>query len=166
VRVLVAMSGGVDSSVAAALLAEAGHDVVGVAMRVFDHADPARGRSCCGPDDLDDARAAARALGVPFYVMNLEEHFGRTVVDGFVRDYLALESLRLGPRLDVDWQLDPATLQDEIPPLSLQPLVENSVKHGLGPKVGGGTIRIGASAGTGRLRLQGVRRTTKDRTPD
>jgi len=87
--VLVAMSGGVDSSVAAALLKEAGHDVLGVSMRVFDYADPARGRSCCGPDDLDDARAAARALAIPFYVANLEEHFGRAVIDRFVADYVA-----------------------------------------------------------------------------
>jgi tRNA-specific 2-thiouridylase len=89
VRVLVAMSGGVDSSVAAALLAEAGHEVLGVSMRVYDATDGARGRSCCGPDDLDDARAAARALGIPFYVADLEEHFGRAVVDRFVEDYLA-----------------------------------------------------------------------------
>jgi len=60
----------------------------------------------------------------------------------FVRDYLALESLRLGPRLQIDWQLDPATLEDEIPPLSLQPLVENSVQHGVAPRVAGGSIRI------------------------
>ena len=60
----------------------------------------------------------------------------------FVRDYLALESLRLGARLSVDWQLDPDTLGDEIPPLSLQPLVENSVLHGVAPRLQGGCIRI------------------------
>jgi tRNA-specific 2-thiouridylase len=87
-RVVVAMSGGVDSSAAAALLAAEGHEVLGVALRVHDASDPARGRSCCGPDDLDDARAAARALGIPFYVADVEEHFGRAVVDGFVDDYL------------------------------------------------------------------------------
>ncbi len=88
-RVLVAMSGGVDSSAAAALLREQGHEVVGVAMRVYDASDPARGRSCCGPEDLDDARAAARALRIPFYVADVEERFGRAVVDRFVEDYLA-----------------------------------------------------------------------------
>jgi hypothetical protein len=60
----------------------------------------------------------------------------------FVRDYLALESLRLGERLKVEWQIDPATLQDEIPPLSLQPLVENSVVHAVAPRAQGGSIRI------------------------
>ncbi len=58
-------------------------------MRVFDFRDPARGRTCCGPDDLEDARAAARVLGVPFYVADLEEHFGQAVVQPFVEDYLA-----------------------------------------------------------------------------
>ena len=88
-RVLVAMSGGVDSSAAAALLVAQGHEVLGVSMRVRDASDPARGRSCCAPDDLEDARAVARHLGIPFYVANVEEEFGRRVVDRFVDDYLA-----------------------------------------------------------------------------
>ncbi len=83
------MSGGVDSSASAALLVAGGLDVLGVAMRVYDASDPGRGRSCCAPDDLEDARAAARSLGIPFYVANLEEHFGRAVVDRFVEDYLS-----------------------------------------------------------------------------
>jgi len=88
-RVLVAMSGGVDSSAAAALLVAQGHEVVGVSMRVHDFSDRGRGRSCCAPDDLEDARAVARHLGIPFYVANVEEEFGRRVVDRFVDDYLA-----------------------------------------------------------------------------
>jgi tRNA-specific 2-thiouridylase len=83
------MSGGVDSSASAALLSAQGHEVFGVAMRVYDAADPGRARTCCAPDDLEDARAAARALGIPFYVADLEEHFGRAVVERFVDDYLA-----------------------------------------------------------------------------
>lgn len=63
----------------------------------------------------------------------------------FVRDYLELESLRLGPRLKVEWQIDPATVHDPIPPLTLQPLVENSVLHGIAPQVQGGTVRIEAA---------------------
>ncbi len=62
----------------------------------------------------------------------------------FVRDYLALESLRLGPRLHIAWQLDPATLDDELPVLTLQPLVENSILHGIAPRTGGGCISISA----------------------
>ena len=62
----------------------------------------------------------------------------------FVRDYLELESLRLGPRLKVEWQIDPTTVNDAIPPLTLQPLVENSVLHGIAPQVQGGTVRIQA----------------------
>jgi LytS/YehU family sensor histidine kinase len=63
----------------------------------------------------------------------------------FVRDYLALESLRMGHRLRVQWHLDPSTDGDEIPPLTLQPLVENSIVHGLGPQLAGGTLHIETS---------------------
>jgi signal transduction histidine kinase len=65
----------------------------------------------------------------------------------FVRDYLALESLRLGARLKVEWAIDDATLDDEIPPLSLQPLVENCIVHGIAPQIEGGTVRIEAQRG-------------------
>lgn len=89
-RVVVAMSGGVDSATAAALLVRAGHEVVGMTMRLYDAAGTAAGRGrCCGPRDLDDARRVAEALGVPHYVIDLEEAFTRAVVDDFVETYLA-----------------------------------------------------------------------------
>jgi len=74
----------------------------------------------------------------------------------FVRDYLELESLRLGPRLKVEWLIDPATVHDAIPPLTLQPLVENSVVHGIAPQLQGGTVRIHAErlAAPGALSLR------------
>ena len=87
-RVVVAMSGGVDSSVAAALLVDAGHDVVGVSMQLYDAArGEERFGSCCTIDDLHDARRVAHALGIPHYIVNLERRFDEVVVADFVREY-------------------------------------------------------------------------------
>ncbi|HUO52733.1 MAG TPA: tRNA 2-thiouridine(34) synthase MnmA [Gemmatimonadaceae bacterium] len=88
-RVLVAMSGGVDSSVAAALLAEQGYDVVGVTMKLFCYGDDVPDRPCCSLDSIDDARRVCERIGVPHYVLNLESAFSRDVVRDFVSEYAA-----------------------------------------------------------------------------
>ena len=87
-RVVVAMSGGVDSSAAAALLKEQGHEVIGMTLRVWSYESTAQCGSCCSPDDIDDARAVAEKLGIPFYVANVEDLFKERVVTPFVKSYL------------------------------------------------------------------------------
>lgn len=87
-RVVVAMSGGVDSSVAAMLMVEAGHEVVGVMARLWSAtAECATANRCCTPQSVDDARRVAALLGIPFYVVDHEQEFKRSVVDHFVAEY-------------------------------------------------------------------------------
>jgi tRNA-specific 2-thiouridylase len=88
--VLVAMSGGVDSSVAAALLVEQGHRVIGATMKTFCYNESnSTGRTCCGLDGILDARRVAATLDIPHYVFDMEESFGRAVIDDFVGEYAA-----------------------------------------------------------------------------
>src|SRR5262245_24958626 len=90
-RIAVGMSGGVDSSVAAALLVEEGAEVIGVTLRVWPWREPetrtAKFGSCCSPESVDDARQVARRLGIPYYLLNTEREFDRTVIDNFAREY-------------------------------------------------------------------------------
>src|SRR2546423_9354198 len=84
-RIFVALSGGVDSSVAAAILADRGEDVVGVWMRLVPSGGDVDAPRCCGTDEAgEDARRAAAALGVPFYALDYADVFGEKVVDRFV----------------------------------------------------------------------------------
>jgi len=91
-RVVVAMSGGVDSSVAAALLVEAGYEVTGIMMRLWS--EPAEGATapanrCCTPDQMTDARRVADRLGIPFYVIDVRDHFRRAIVQFFLDEHAA-----------------------------------------------------------------------------
>ncbi len=92
-RVVVAMSGGVDSSVTAALLAERGYDVVGITLQLYDHGQAvARRGACCAGQDIHDARRVAERLDIPHYVLDYESRFRQSVIDDFADSYLRGET--------------------------------------------------------------------------
>ena len=92
-RIVVAMSGGVDSSVVAGLLKQEGYDVLGVTLQLYDHgAAVHRAGSCCAGQDIDDARRVAEPLGIPHYVLDYEERFRKAVIDPFAASYVAGET--------------------------------------------------------------------------
>ena len=88
-KVLVAMSGGVDSSVAAKLLTDAGFSCIGCTMKLYDNADAGidRAHTCCSLDDVEDARSVAYRLGMPYYVFNFSDDFREKVIDRFAAQY-------------------------------------------------------------------------------
>lgn len=89
-KILIAMSGGVDSSVTAALMKEAGNECMGVTMKLYDNEDIyiSREKSCCTVDDIEDARAVANRMDIPYYVVNFKDDFKCKVMDRFVDSYL------------------------------------------------------------------------------
>jgi len=91
-RVLVAMSGGIDSSVASVLLHEAGYEVIGLTMKTWDYAISGASKKetgCCSLDSINDARAVAVKLGFPHYILDIREEFGESVIENFVQEYIA-----------------------------------------------------------------------------
>ncbi|HEY4112984.1 MAG TPA: tRNA 2-thiouridine(34) synthase MnmA [Rhizomicrobium sp.] len=87
-RIVVAMSGGVDSSVTAALMKRAGHDVIGVTLQLYDHGNAIRKKgACCAGQDIQDARRVAEQLNIPHYVLNYEERFRKAVIEDFAASY-------------------------------------------------------------------------------
>lgn len=117
-RVIVAMSGGVDSSVAAALLHEQGYDVVGVTMQLWDYGEPGKKKfdSCCSLSDVNDARIVAHMVGIPHYVVNYEKEFRSGVVDYFADEYAEGRTpnpcVMCNSRLKFDHLMDLATKVD------------------------------------------------------
>ena len=92
-RVVVAMSGGVDSSVTAAMMVEAGYDVVGVTLQLYNHGEAvSRPGACCAGRDIGDARRVAAQLGIPYYVLNYEKRFKKAVIENFADSYLRGET--------------------------------------------------------------------------
>ena len=86
-RVVVAMSGGVDSSVAAGILKEKGYDVIGITLQLYNSKQEIKSKTCCSGIDIYDAKEVARKLNIPHYVLNYQENFKKTVIDNFINSY-------------------------------------------------------------------------------
>ena len=88
-KCIIAMSGGVDSSVAAFLMKEKGYECIGATMKLYDNEEIgiSREKSCCSLDDIEDARAVARRLSMPYYVFNFKDEFEEKVINKFIRTY-------------------------------------------------------------------------------
>ena len=150
-RIVVAMSGGVDSSVAAALLSEQGHDVIGLSMQLYDQREGESGYgSCCSLDDLHDAGRVARGLNIPHYIMNFEREFARTVVADFVDEYVSGRTPIPCSHCNSD--------------LKFSTLLERSQGFGADVVATGHYARISIDPQTGRSVLRRAHDTSKDQS--
>jgi tRNA-specific 2-thiouridylase len=145
------MSGGVDSSVAAALLAEAGHDVIGLSMQLYDQREGESGYgSCCSLDDLHDAGRVARRLNIPHYIVNFEREFEQTVVSNFIDEYLTGRTPIPCAHCNSD--------------LKFATLVNRSLAYGAEVVATGHYARIGVDPDSGRQVLRRALDSSKDQS--
>src|SRR5580765_8374391 len=149
-RIVVAMSGGVDSSVAAALLAEQGHEVIGLSMQLYDQSDDHAFGSCCSIEDLYDARRVAAAINIPHYILNFEKQFDEQVVSNFVREYASGRTPLPCARCNSD--------------LKFATLVERARGFGADAVATGHYARVDADAATGRRVLRRGADASKDQS--
>ena len=94
-KVVVAMSGGVDSSVAAGILKEKGYDVIGITLQLYTAKQEIKTKTCCQGIDIYDAKEVARKLDIPHYVLNYQENFKKTVIDNFINSYRNLSLIHI-----------------------------------------------------------------------
>lgn len=122
-KALIAMSGGVDSSVAAFLMKEKGFDCIGCTMKLYENEDAAvtDGRTCCSLDDVEDARSVATRLGMPYYVFNFKEEFREKVICKFIRCYE--NGITPNPCIDCNWHMKFAKLFDRMKELGCDYIV-------------------------------------------
>jgi tRNA-specific 2-thiouridylase len=152
-RIVIAMSGGVDSSVAAALVARSGLEAVGVSMQLYDQREGAPGEgfgSCCSLDDLQDARRVAGILGIPHYIVNFERQFDEQVIGNFVGEYARGRTPLPCAHCNTD--------------LKFATLLERSLGFGAEAVATGHYARVERDASSGRYRLRRGRDPDKDQS--
>ncbi len=151
-KALIGMSGGVDSSVAALLMAQAGYECIGATMRLYagENTAPDGSKTCCSLDDVEDARSVARRLGIAHYVFNFKEEFYEEVVDKFVRTYF--QGGTPNPCIDCNRQM------------KFGKLLQRARELGCDCVVSGHYARVEQDAGTGRYLLKCATDQAKDQT--
>lgn len=151
-KILIAMSGGVDSSVAAGLLCKDGNECIGATMKLYHNEDAGipRAHTCCSLDDVEDARSVCYKLGIPYYVFNFSDDFGEKIIDKFVRSYEA--GLTPNPCIDCNRTM------------KFDKMLDFAREHGLDYVVTGHYARIEQDPATGRWLLKKALYTDKDQS--